>query len=297
MGSPETRGSLQVEPGSQWKLEEDELLLQLKKSRMNRLQGEEAKNRLARSYERGKADMWAQIATEMAVPWSEAERIHWIIGKTQMAKRGSDDSFPTTRVDIPPFQLVNAEVQARRQQQDQQRQQRQQQGVKQPKIGWSGEEEIVLFACTRDKMSWKSISALLPGRTISSCQEHYQIQRRSGTAWPQERKNKLCNLYESLKSSMWANIGEELNVPWEVAEGMHWRLGAAGMAKRARVPLSFQAAVRFAPPRTRNAEVHQHRDQEHDVVQQASHRPHSSLSQTDTAPMTHEELQRRRPPA
>ncbi|KAG6135287.1 hypothetical protein E4U28_005469 [Claviceps purpurea] len=174
----------------------------------------------------------------MAVPWSEAERIHWIIGKTQMAKRGSDDSFSTTRVDIPPFQLVNAEVQARRQQQDQQRQQRQRQGVKQPKLGWSGEEETVLFACTRDKMSWKSISALLPGRTTSSCQEHYQIQCKSGPAWPQERKNKLCKLYESLKSSMWANIGDELNVPWKVAEGMHWRLGAAGMAERASVPLS-----------------------------------------------------------
>ncbi|KAG6242746.1 hypothetical protein E4U25_003053 [Claviceps purpurea] len=134
-----------------------------------------------------------------------------------MAKRGSDDSFSTTRVDIPPFQLVNAE------------------------------EETVLFACTRDKMSWKRISALLPGRTISSCREHHQIQCKSGPAWPQERKNKLCKLYESLKSSMWANIGEELNVSWEVAEGMHWRLGAKGMAERAGVPLSFQA-VGFAPP-------------------------------------------------
>ncbi|KAG6057356.1 hypothetical protein E4U32_005233 [Claviceps aff. humidiphila group G2b] len=232
--------------------------------------GEEAKNKLARFYERGKADMWAQIAAELAVPWSEAERIHWIIGKAQIAKRGSDDSFRTNRVNISPFQLVDALVQARRQQQ-------QQQGFKKSKLEWSGEEETFLFACQRSGMGWETISRLLPGRTAKSCHKYHQIQSQTGPTWNQERKNKLCKMYESLKPSMWAKIGEELTVPWEIAEYMHWHLGANFLAKRAGVPLRFQAAFRLAPLQHDNAEMNQHWDQYHD---QLSRHHHPALSQT-----------------
>ncbi|KAG5918884.1 hypothetical protein E4U61_001396 [Claviceps capensis] len=143
-------------------------------------------------------------------------------------------------------------------------------------------------------MSWNHISALLPRRTVFGCQEYYSRPCKLGPAWPQERKNKLCKLYESLESSMWAKIGEELNVPWEVVEDMHWRLGAAEMAERARVPLSTQADFRFAPLEhdIDDAELHQHRDQEHNLVQQSSRHSdlhsHPSLSQSELSPMTHE---------
>ncbi|KAG6082938.1 hypothetical protein E4U33_005219 [Claviceps sp. LM78 group G4] len=204
-------------------------------------------------------------------------------------------------------------MQARRQQQDQQLQQRQGRGVRQPRLVWSGDEETVLFACKRAKMSWKYISALLPGRTVSSCRDYYDRQRKLGleSEWPQERKNQLCKLYESLKPSMWAKIGEELKVGWKVAEDMHWNIGAKEMEERADIPLSFQATVEFAPSQARNVEAHQHRDQEHDLVQQSSchphhhphhhnhhphphphhhHHPHPSLSvsETELSPMTHE---------
>ncbi|KAG6042497.1 hypothetical protein E4U39_005874 [Claviceps sp. Clav50 group G5] len=219
----------------------------------------------------------------MAISWSEAEEIHWYLGKAQMKKRGSDDSFSTTCINLTPSQVDDAEEQARRQQK-----QRQEQGAENPRLAWSGQEEAMLFAYKRANMSWKSISALLPGRTIRSCQNYYAFHRELGPAWTPERKNELSKLYESLKSSMWTNIGEELNVPWQVAEGMHWRLGAKGMAERAGVPLSSPGTVEFAPPRDSNAEAHQHTDHEHDLVQQSSGPPDSPPSQSVLAPITHE---------
>lgn len=86
---------------------------------------------------------------------------------------------------------------------------------------------------------------------------------------------------------MWAKMGEELNVSWEVAEGMHWRLGEEEMAERTSVPLSTQADFRLAPLEhdIDNTEVHQHRDREHD---QSSRHDHPLLSQTEPALMAHE---------
>ncbi|KAG6056829.1 hypothetical protein E4U17_001917 [Claviceps sp. LM77 group G4] len=204
----------------------------------------------------------------MAVPWSEAERIHWIIGKTQMAKRGSDDSFRTTRAHLPSPQVDEAELQVQR------RQQQQHKGMGSE---WSGDEETVLFAYKDACKSWETISDHLPGRTPYGCRP----------VWSQERKNELCKLYESLKRSIWSKIGEQLTVRWEAAEDMHWRLGAVEMARRASVPLSAQAAFRLAPLEDDidNAEVRQHRDQGHDQLSRHYHPP---LSQTEPALMAHE---------
>ncbi|KAG5959107.1 hypothetical protein E4U56_005086 [Claviceps arundinis] len=231
----------------------------------------------------------------MAISWSEVEEIHWSLGKAQMTKRGSDDSFSTTRINLTPSEVDDAEVQAGRQQ-------KQEQETKNPRLEWSGKEEAMLFAYRRAEMSWESISALLPGRTIRSCQTYHRHQCKLVPAWPQERRNELCKLYESLKSSMWSNIGQELKVPWEVAEGLHWHLGAKGMAHRAGDPLRSPATGGFAPPRDRDAEAHQHTDQEHDLVQQSSRHPHTHththphphphphppLSQYELSPMMHE---------
>ncbi|KAG5994603.1 hypothetical protein E4U52_000995, partial [Claviceps spartinae] len=273
--APMTHDSLQVEPGSFWTAE-------------YRSEADEAAEvDIVTVYNRYKANMWAQIAAKMAISWDEAETMHWYLGKAQMRKRGSDDSFSTTCINLTPSQVEDAEVQARRQQ-------KQEQETKNPRSEWSGKEEAMLFAYRRAKMSWKSISALLPGRSNQSCQAYYRDQCKLGPAWPQERRNELCKLYESLKSSMWAEIGQELKVPWEVAEGLHWRLGAQGMADGAGDPLRSPATVGFAPPRDRDAEAHQHTDQEHDVVQQSSRHtyphphPHPPLSQYELSPMMHE---------
>ncbi|MCJ1438296.1 hypothetical protein MMC27_007684 [Xylographa pallens] len=48
---------------------------------------EERKNRLARLYERLKAEMWTPLAMELGVPWRAAEFIHWQLGETDMARR------------------------------------------------------------------------------------------------------------------------------------------------------------------------------------------------------------------
>lgn len=98
----------------------------------------------------------------------------------------------------------------------------------------------------------------------------------------------ITHTFDSHKLSMWAKIGEELKVPWHVAEDMHWILGPVMRAERAGVPLSSQAVDGFLPPQAHHAEGHQHRDQEDDLTQKSPRHPRPSLSQTETASMTHE---------
>ncbi|KAG6169018.1 hypothetical protein E4U11_004868 [Claviceps purpurea] len=197
------------------------------------------KNQLAILYEMYKEEMWALIAAEIPVLWWQAEKIHWIIGKAQMEKRGSDDTFPTIRVDLPPPEVG------------------QQREFNNPGSGWSGHEETALFSYTRSGMEWKHISRLLPGRSASSCRSYYDRQVATGPAWPQERKNAICKEYQRLKSSMWANIGEDMMVPWQAAEHMHWRLGPENIAERTGAALTYQAILAFG------LSPEQHWDQEH----------------------------------
>nr|AIZ05820.1 Myb domain-containing transcription factor [Hapsidospora chrysogena] len=65
---------------------------------------EERKDKLAQLYERFKADMWAKVAEELAVPWRAAEAMHWQLGEQDMARRAG----------VVPFSLaaVNAEANA-----------------------------------------------------------------------------------------------------------------------------------------------------------------------------------------
>ncbi|KAG6242751.1 hypothetical protein E4U25_003058 [Claviceps purpurea] len=167
----------------------------------------------------------------MPVSWSEAEKIHWILGSAQMEKRGNDNSFPTTRVNRPALQY-------------QQPQDEQQQAVNDPRLEWSGDEEAFLFAYHRAGLAWNDIAKLMPGRTAHACESYHREQTATGPAWPQERKNELCKLYVRLKSSMWANIGQMLTMPWEAVEQMHWHLGAEGMAEEP----APQAVLALAPP-------------------------------------------------
>ncbi|KIX99196.1 uncharacterized protein Z520_04772 [Fonsecaea multimorphosa CBS 102226] len=59
---------------------------------------EDRKNKLARLYERFRADMWARVAEEMAMPWRAVEAMHWQMGEHEMAKRAG----------VTPFSLTNA---------------------------------------------------------------------------------------------------------------------------------------------------------------------------------------------
>ncbi|KAI1373727.1 hypothetical protein F4677DRAFT_187116 [Hypoxylon crocopeplum] len=51
---------------------------------------EEKKNKLARLYERLKAEMWAKVAEEMAIPWRAAEAMHWQLGADDIAHRAGN---------------------------------------------------------------------------------------------------------------------------------------------------------------------------------------------------------------
>ncbi|EXJ93323.1 hypothetical protein A1O1_01715 [Capronia coronata CBS 617.96] len=59
---------------------------------------EDRKNKLARLYERFRADMWARVAEEMVMPWRAVEAMHWQMGEHEMAKRAG----------VTPFSLANA---------------------------------------------------------------------------------------------------------------------------------------------------------------------------------------------
>ncbi|RMZ77974.1 hypothetical protein DV738_g4139, partial [Chaetothyriales sp. CBS 135597] len=56
---------------------------------------EDRKNKLAKLYERFKADMWSRIAEEMAMPWRAAEAMHWQMGETEMARRAGPGRTPS----------------------------------------------------------------------------------------------------------------------------------------------------------------------------------------------------------
>ncbi|KLJ10126.1 hypothetical protein EMPG_14481 [Blastomyces silverae] len=72
---------------------------------------EDRKNKLARLYERFKADMWSKIALEMGVPWRAAEAMHWQLGEQEMARRAGVLPFllthPTTEQPPPKLRRIN----------------------------------------------------------------------------------------------------------------------------------------------------------------------------------------------
>ncbi|KAJ5984386.1 hypothetical protein N7481_006485 [Penicillium waksmanii] len=121
---------------SKWSPEEDALIIELRGSGMKwediskRLPGrsaiscrlhyqnylerrsewdEDKKNKLARLYERFKAEMWSKVAEEMAIPWRAAEAMHWQLGEQEMARRAGVVPFSLSSTAInppPPPELV-----------------------------------------------------------------------------------------------------------------------------------------------------------------------------------------------
>ncbi|XP_044724507.1 myb-like DNA-binding domain-containing protein [Hirsutella rhossiliensis] len=116
-----------VKKQSKWSPEEDALIIELRGSGMKwedvskRLPGrsaiscrlhyqnylerrsewdEERKNKLARLYERFKAEMWAKVAEELAVPWRAAEAMHWQLGEVDMARRAGVVPFSLAAVNV-----------------------------------------------------------------------------------------------------------------------------------------------------------------------------------------------------
>ncbi|KJZ75061.1 hypothetical protein HIM_05547 [Hirsutella minnesotensis 3608] len=116
-----------VKKQSKWSPEEDALIIELRGSGMKwedvskRLPGrsaiscrlhyqnylerrsewdEERKNKLARLYERFKAEMWAKVAEELAVPWRAAEAMHWQLGEADMARRAGVVPFSLAAVNV-----------------------------------------------------------------------------------------------------------------------------------------------------------------------------------------------------
>ncbi|KAK4069648.1 hypothetical protein Purlil1_13667 [Purpureocillium lilacinum] len=108
---------------AKWSQEEDSLIIELRGSGMKwedvskRLPGrsavacrlhyqnylerrsewdEERKNKLARLYERFKAEMWAKVAEELQVPWRAAEAMHWQLGEVDIARRAGVVPFSLT---------------------------------------------------------------------------------------------------------------------------------------------------------------------------------------------------------
>ncbi|EQK98194.1 Homeodomain-related protein [Ophiocordyceps sinensis CO18] len=126
-GMPPQMPDQPVKKQSKWSPEEDALIIELRGSGMKwedvskRLPGrsaiscrlhyqnylerrsewdEERKNKLARLYERFKAEMWAKVAEELAVPWRAAEAMHWQLGEVDMARRAGVVPFSLAAVNV-----------------------------------------------------------------------------------------------------------------------------------------------------------------------------------------------------
>ncbi|QSS63454.1 hypothetical protein I7I51_00512 [Histoplasma capsulatum] len=65
---------------------------------------EDRKNKLARLYERFKAEMWAKVAEEMGVPWRAAEAMHWQLGEQDIARRTGTVPFSLSQPASEPPQ-------------------------------------------------------------------------------------------------------------------------------------------------------------------------------------------------
>ncbi|TQB68627.1 hypothetical protein MPDQ_003140 [Monascus purpureus] len=63
---------------------------------------EDKKNKLARLYERFKAEMWSKVAEEMAIPWRAAEAMHWQLGEQEMARRAGVVPFSLSSTAVDP---------------------------------------------------------------------------------------------------------------------------------------------------------------------------------------------------
>ncbi|KAG6018668.1 hypothetical protein E4U40_007959 [Claviceps sp. LM458 group G5] len=203
------------------------------------------RDKVASLYECKKEKMWAKIAKEMKVPWTEAETNHWCLGKEWMAKRADDKSFLTREerfqsmpcVGLQPAPVVEAEAQ----------------GNLQQKVNdfncpeWSGMETNTLWECVEAELDWTEVSKRLPGRTAEDCKEYYYDELKRAGGWPSELQTELSRLYESSKMEMWTEIANELQIPWQYAENLHWTgqwtLEAEDIRPSAGVPHTVQPAA------------------------------------------------------
>ncbi|KAG5914614.1 hypothetical protein E4U61_005529 [Claviceps capensis] len=255
MGSEDKSDSPPTNTGKDWTSEEHDLMLTLKgavsdktwqeisdhlpgrtviscqvhyNDVLRRGWGYEEENKLARLYESHKAEMWDKIAKRLAIPWREAEALHWQIKsrKANPMERVGDKSLSAICADLPPSQVHDAESQANEQQQCQS-----QQDITENQ--WSREELSSLMTCLKSNMTWEETSKCLPGRTADGCRIYCENLREKASKCSSAPQSELHRLYQRFKPEMWAKIGQELKLPWEEAEEMHWRLGAEGLAKRA----------------------------------------------------------------
>ncbi|KAL4927735.1 SANT/Myb-like DNA-binding domain-containing protein [Aspergillus undulatus] len=88
-----------------------------------------------------------------------------------------------------------------------------------PRKQWSREESIQLIELRSKRMIWRDIANQLPGRSEISCRLHYRKQLAA-----KDKMGQLTRLYKRHKAEMWSKIAKEMEVPWEKAEAMHWRL-------------------------------------------------------------------------
>lgn len=61
---------------------------------------------------------------------------------------------------------------------------------------WSPEEDALIIKLRGSGMKWEDISKRLPGRSVISCQFHYQIYLERRSEWDNDKKNKLARLYQ-----------------------------------------------------------------------------------------------------
>lgn len=142
--------------------------------------------------------MWQKIAEEMNVPWIDAERNHWSLGREEIENRAGDPDFRETwqrdfvasendnDSNFAPPPADDANVSAHEDQG------RTRSGKR---VLWSGEEETSLLNQIQAGKHWDEMSTLLPRRNARGCKSRDSLLRKRAGGWGPELQTDLCRLY------------------------------------------------------------------------------------------------------
>ncbi|OCK73761.1 hypothetical protein K432DRAFT_430407 [Lepidopterella palustris CBS 459.81] len=102
---------------------------------------------------------------------------------------------------------------------------------KRPK--WTPEDDNLIIELRDASMKWDDIAKRFSGRTSIACRLRYQNYLEKRDFRDEEEKDRLARLYNRFKSEMWQKIASEMQIPWRLAESLHWKLGEQEMSARA----------------------------------------------------------------
>ncbi|KAK4693342.1 hypothetical protein P7C71_g4038, partial [Lecanoromycetidae sp. Uapishka_2] len=123
------------------------------------------------------------------------------------------------------------------------------------RLGRTAEEDALRLQLRDQGMEWGEVEAKVAAYGASSCKLHCANNVWNEDMWTEEKMNKLAKVYERLRMDVWKPIADELCIPWDSVEGMHWSMGMDEMSLRAQgVPIEPKLPQLSAPIKLMNNE-------------------------------------------